>query len=174
MVADLQVVDRRLLALVDVDGDGLLDVILAQNDFSPQRETGRMDGGVGLMLRGDGLGGFSSVWPGDSGISIPHDARSLAIFDVNGDRQPDLLFGVNDQAIAVLENRSTGNRMSVRVVGKPGNPTGIGARVTVTMTDGSLQTNMSQEAIGSPELSRETTRLTEPPTSAAASEICNT
>ena len=30
----------------DFDGDGHLDLAVAQNFFSPQRETGRMDGGL--------------------------------------------------------------------------------------------------------------------------------
>ena len=126
--------------MVDVDTDGLLDVVLAQNDFSPQRETGRMAGGVSMLLRGDGRGSFLAVWPDESGISIAYDARSLAVIDINADRQPDLLFGVNDQEVVVWENQSSsGNadgRLSVRLAGKPGNPTGIGSKVTIIMEDG--------------------------------------
>ncbi len=135
-----QVAPAHGVALVDVDTDGLLDVVLAQNDFSPQRETGRMAGGVSMLLRGDGRGSFLAVWPDESGISIAYDARSLAVIDINADRQPDLLFGVNDQEVVVWENQSSsGNadgRLSVRLAGKPGNPTGIGSKVTIIMEDG--------------------------------------
>jgi enediyne biosynthesis protein E4 len=40
-----QIAPARDLALADLDGDGKLDLIIAQNDFSPQRESGRADGG---------------------------------------------------------------------------------------------------------------------------------
>ena len=45
------------VAIGDVDADGHLDVFLAQNDWSPQRETGHHDGGTGVLLHGDGKGG---------------------------------------------------------------------------------------------------------------------
>lgn len=135
-----QVAPAHGVALLDVDTDGMLDVVLAQNDFSPQRETGRMDGGVSMLLRGDGKGTFLPIWPDESGISIPHDARSIALFDADSDGTTDLLFGVNDQEVFVWENQisagDSNRRVSVRLAGKPGNPTGIGSRVTVVMEDG--------------------------------------
>lgn len=144
-----QVAPAHGVALMDVDTDGLLDVVLAQNDFSPQRETGRMAGGVSILLRGDGSGSFLPVWPDESGISIAQDARSLAVIDTNADRQPDLLFGVNNRAIVVLENQSSpgsaDGRLSIRLAGKRGNPTGIGSQVTVAMEDG---TKLVQEKYG--------------------------
>ena len=133
-----QVAPAHGVALVNVDSDGRLDVVLAQNDFSPQRETGRMDGGVSMLLRGDGSGSFQPVSPGKSGISIPHDARSLAVIDMNADRRPDLLFGVNDHNVVALENQSSKEvgRLTVRLAGRPGNPSGIGSKVTVVTEGG--------------------------------------
>ena len=48
---------------VDVDRDGRQDIVMAQNFFGPQRETGRMSGGLSLLLKGDGKGDFTPIWP---------------------------------------------------------------------------------------------------------------
>ena len=55
---------------MDVNGDGHLDLYLVQNFYGPQRETGRMDGGVSLLLLGDGRGAWQPVWPSESGLVV--------------------------------------------------------------------------------------------------------
>lgn len=126
------------VALLDVDGDGHLDLVLAQNFYSPQPETGRMDGGVGLVLRGAGDGRFTPLWPEESGLVVPGDAKALAVTDLGGDGRPGLLVGVNNDAVRAFENasRNDGRRLAVGLTGKPGNPTAVGARVTLVLADG--------------------------------------
>ncbi len=92
----------------DFDGDGRLDLALAQNFFSPQRETGWMDGGLSLVLLGRPNRAFEPVWPGESGISVPEDARDVTLCDVNGDGRPDLCFVTNDGPVRVFENAGKG------------------------------------------------------------------
>jgi hypothetical protein len=46
-------------AVADFDGDGHEDLFLAQNFFGVEPETSRYDAGRGLLLRGDGTGGFT-------------------------------------------------------------------------------------------------------------------
>ncbi|MGI9241369.1 MAG: FG-GAP repeat domain-containing protein, partial [Verrucomicrobiales bacterium] len=56
----------------DFDGDGAQDIALAQNFFTPQRETGRMAGSLSLLLlgkSGDGKTSFEPVWPNHSGLA---------------------------------------------------------------------------------------------------------
>jgi len=130
------------LALTDIDGDGKTDLYLAQNFFSPQPESGRMDGGLSLLLKGNGDGTFVPVSPRASGLQVPGDAKGLVVTDLNGDGWPDFVVGVNNEGPLAFENHgSLPNRLvNLRLTGKPGNPTAIGARVTVTRTDGSTQT----------------------------------
>ncbi|MCR6655313.1 MAG: VCBS repeat-containing protein [Opitutus sp.] len=69
----------------DLDHDGKLDLLVVGNSFAPEPSTGRFDGGLGLLLKGDGRGGFTPVPPAKSGIVVPGDARSaVAIRQPNG------------------------------------------------------------------------------------------
>ncbi|NCD71286.1 VCBS repeat-containing protein [Mucilaginibacter agri] len=61
----------------DFDGDGNLDVAINGNDYSTEVTTGRYDAFNGLMLKGDGKGGFQPLSIMQSGIYIPGDGKSL-------------------------------------------------------------------------------------------------
>ena len=93
------------VALEDINHDGMIDCIIAQNFFHPQRETGRMNAGLGVLLRGDGRGGFSEVWPAESGLQFRDDARSISFFQ--GDESgPTIVIGVNGGRPRVLQARA--------------------------------------------------------------------
>jgi hypothetical protein len=129
------------VALADVDGDGHVDLYLVQNFFGPQRETGRMDGGVSLLLLGRGEGSFDPMWPNRSGLVVPGDGKSLTAVDWNGDGWMDFLVGVNGGEVLAFTNRgsSTGRTLTVQLQGKPGNPNAAGARVTLIFASGVRQ-----------------------------------
>jgi hypothetical protein len=126
------------VALVDVDLDGALDAVLAQNDSSFHPETGEIASGLSQLLLGDGQGGFEPVWPHRSGISVPGDARSLTPPDLDGDGRQDLVFGVNDGPMVSYLNRSPtrGEALILRLRGDAGNPHGIGAGLLLTDASG--------------------------------------
>ena len=153
------------VALSDFDGDGLSDIVLAQNSYSPQKETGAMDGGLSLLLRGQTLTGneknglhFDPVWPKLSGIVIPGDSKSLGMGDINRDGRPDLLFGINNEAPALLLNTLDKNTfLRIRLRGDKGNPHAIGAKVTVTSPHLPLQA--AEVYAGSGYLSQSTSAL---------------
>jgi len=130
------------VVLSDFDADGLSDVYLVQNLYSPRREVGRMDGGTSVLLLGQDDGRLEMVSPMRSGLVVPGDAKSVTSTDINDDGWPDLVVGVNDASALVFEHQHVeGRRLaSVRLHGKPGNPTGVGARVTTQRSDGQTQT----------------------------------
>lgn len=130
------------VAFADIDGDGNLDLLAAQNFYSPQRETGRMDGGVSLLLMGNGRGSFSPVWPDLSGIMVPADARSLATCDLNGDGWVDFVVGVNNGPVYAFQNSvpKTNRMFAVKLQGRRDNPTAAGSRVSVHLKHGGMRT----------------------------------
>ncbi len=145
-----QISPVRSASFTEINGDGHPDLVLVQNDYSPQAEHGRLDGGMGLVLLGDGRGGWTPMRPDRSGFSVPGDGRSLSVFDLNRDAWADLVATVNDgpmrlfvraPASAGAAGANTGansaagtgsptsRSLAVRLEGPNGNLAAIGARV---------------------------------------------
>ncbi len=64
----------------DVDGDGNLDVVINGNDYGTEVSVGRYDALNGLVLKGDGKGGFTPLSILQSGIFIPGNGKALVKF----------------------------------------------------------------------------------------------
>ncbi|MEO6314316.1 MAG: VCBS repeat-containing protein [Chitinophagaceae bacterium] len=61
----------------DFDGDNNLDVLINGNDYGTEVTAGRYDALNGLLLKGDGTGGFHPQSILESGIFIPGNGKSL-------------------------------------------------------------------------------------------------
>src|SRR5207245_2966740 len=103
-----------------------------------------------VLLRNDGQGGFDDV-SGAVGVDLDQDGRSFAVFDYDGDGDPD---------VAVMAARSTpqlrlfrndfkdrGASVAVRLVGRVSNRDAVGARVSV-QTDALRRTKIVQAGSG--------------------------
>jgi hypothetical protein len=64
----------------DFDEDGNLDVLINGNDYGTDVLAGRYDALNGLLLSGDGKGGFISRSMKESGIYIPGNGKALVSF----------------------------------------------------------------------------------------------
>ncbi|HEX7021075.1 MAG TPA: VCBS repeat-containing protein, partial [Gemmatimonadaceae bacterium] len=121
----------------DFDGDGHEDLFLAQN-FSPTAmNTSRFDAGEGLLLLGDGRGGFRPMSVLQSGIRVLGDQRGAAAADYDGDGRLDLAVSQNGAATTLWHNRGGRPGLRVRLVGPPANPLAIGAELRVVTPRGS-------------------------------------
>ena len=81
------------VAAADLNRDGHIDLILAQNDYSIQPMHGRMDGGLGLILLGGDSLQFKVASPELTGLIMEGDTRFVEVMDLNGDQKKDLLMG---------------------------------------------------------------------------------
>ena len=61
----------------DADRDGHPDLLLAGNFDGFKPEIGRMSASYGLMLRGDGKGGFTPLRADQSGFMVPGQSRDI-------------------------------------------------------------------------------------------------
>ena len=61
----------------DVDGDGKMDVLLAGNLDEVKLDIAAMHASYGLVLRGDGRGGFTPMTMAESGFFVPGQARDI-------------------------------------------------------------------------------------------------
>jgi enediyne biosynthesis protein E4 len=91
----------------DFDQDGNLDVLLVANDFGTEVSVGRFDASNGLLLKGNGQGGFSPVTLSKSGFYVPGNAKGLVQLPGAG----------GERLIVATQNRGT-----MRVFGQAATP----------------------------------------------------
>jgi hypothetical protein len=140
-----QIAPVQGMVAADFDGDGNCDLLLAHNDYSPIPAVGRWDGGLGLLLPGDGRGNFVLVPPMESAWLVSGDAKALAMVDLDGDHRPDAIVSRNNETLLAFRNTGRDARLdvAVRLRGRGGNPAAIGARI-ILECDGK---NLSLEEI---------------------------
>jgi hypothetical protein len=115
----------------DFDGDGSEDIFLAQNFFASQPETPRYDAGRGLLLQGDGAGGFHAVPGQESGIRVYGQQRGAAVADFDGDGRLDLVVTQNGAETQLYHNVGARPALRLRLQGPGQNRDGFGAVVQV-------------------------------------------
>jgi hypothetical protein len=138
-----QVAPGQGMAAGDFDGDGKADIFLVQNSYSPIPAVGRFDSGLGQWLGGDGKGGWTLRGPAESGLLVRGDAKALVVLDLDRDGWPDFVVSRNNGTTLAFRNGGVASRHSfgVRLNGPRGNPSAIGARITVELADGSTQSS---------------------------------
>ena len=124
------------MTLTELNGDRFPDLVVAQNFYGPQRETGRFDGGVGLVLFGNGDGTYAPQPTVKSGLMLAGDAKSLATTDLECDGTLEFVFGMNSAATRVFRQPASTDTIAVRF----DQPT-PGAHVSVQHKDKSTQTS---------------------------------
>ncbi len=87
------------ITTLDADHDGLTDVLLCGNNSRAKIRLGRMDANYGVLLRGDGKGGFRYVAQPTAGLRLRGDVRSVLSLGNT------LLFGINEQPIRAYQLR---------------------------------------------------------------------
>jgi hypothetical protein len=124
----------------ELDGRSGADAYVVHNFYHPQAETGRMDGGLSLLLTAGAQAAWQVVAPIDSGLEVPGDGRGVATVDLNQDGWPDLVVAENDAPVRTFLHAGQGHPpQRIRLRGPSGNPSAVGSRVTMVARDGSRQ-----------------------------------
>ncbi len=91
------------IGVADLNGDGFLDAVLAQNFFALRPGVSRCDAGQGLVLLGDGGGGFRPLTSTESGVATEGEQRAVVIADFNDDGEPDFAVSEYGQPVKIWQ-----------------------------------------------------------------------
>ncbi len=103
------------VAVADFDRDGREDLFLAQNHFATPEGIGRHDAGRGVVLLGDGAGGFTALDAARSGVEVYGDARAAAVADFDADGRWDVAVGQNGAETIIFRGRGGAPGLRVRL-----------------------------------------------------------
>lgn len=92
--AEAQFAPVFAISIFDFNADGNPDILLGGNLYHVKPEVGRYDASYGLLLTGNGNGGFKSILSKDSGIMLKSQARGFSIIDIKN--KPMLLVANNN------------------------------------------------------------------------------
>jgi hypothetical protein len=87
------------ITAADLDGDGNTDLLLCGNVTHSRLRFGKYDANYGVLLKGDGKGGFQYIEQPVSGFHLRGDVRSVVEW------QGKLIFGVNGEGVRVYARK---------------------------------------------------------------------
>ncbi len=89
----------------DIDGDGLMDLLLVGNNYEVRPSLGRYDASYGWCLLGESgpETRFSPMMPAESGLVIHGDARRIVPIEISGHQC--LVVAVNDGFLQIFQVR---------------------------------------------------------------------
>ena len=90
------------IAILDLNGDGLLDVLAGGNLYDTEVETTRIDAGKGLVILNEGEGVFRALDPGLSGFYIPGKVRNISTITL-ADNSQGLLVSKSDDNLQLFQ-----------------------------------------------------------------------
>jgi len=89
------------ILIKDFDLDGKKDLLIAGNLYQTEIEMPRHDAGIGLLLRGNGVGEFKEISTIQSGFYTPDDVKEMKFINVNG--KEIILVGNNNSLLQTIE-----------------------------------------------------------------------
>ncbi len=91
------------ILLNDFDGDGLKDIVIAGNLYASEIETPRNDAGFGLLLKGDGKGGFKTISATESGLYVDGDVKNIRFIELEYKTKSGMIVTKNNDFIQLIE-----------------------------------------------------------------------
>jgi enediyne biosynthesis protein E4 len=91
------------IAVIDYDNDGKKDIVMGGNFYESKPEVGIYDGTYGILLKGDGAGGFQTIPVRQSGISIRGAVRDIIPLRLG--KKKIMLWVLNNGPVRILEEK---------------------------------------------------------------------
>jgi enediyne biosynthesis protein E4 len=80
----IQLSSVKTILPVDVNTDGIVDLVLGGNEFGFQPQLGRLDASPGDVLLNDGKGNFSILNPAASGLNLHGQVKDICLIKSKG------------------------------------------------------------------------------------------
>jgi enediyne biosynthesis protein E4 len=122
--------------VADFDNDGNEDIFLSQNFFAVPPDIPRIDAGRGLVLLGDGQGGFRPLNGSESGVKVYGEQRGAAFGDFDQDGKIDLAVSQNANELKIFRNQTDNQGIRVTLQGPPSNRNGVGSEIRLLYDEG--------------------------------------
>ena len=97
-----QVSAVQAITSLDVDQDGIEDLVIAGNMFQAEVETCRHDASIGAILKGDGKGNFKAISAELTGFDASGDTKSVQLIQTTG-QLPAIVVGGNNAPLKVFQ-----------------------------------------------------------------------
>jgi hypothetical protein len=124
------------VAFADFDSDSWPDLVVANGRLDPEPD-GSPQGQANQLLYNLGGGRFREIKPAGGGFDAAKVSRGLAVADVDGDGDLDLLFTNMGARPDLLRNDSPGGHvLRLLLVGRRSNRDAVGAQVRIEEGDG--------------------------------------
>ena len=91
------------MKVLDIDSDGINDIIVAGNLYDLEIESPRMDSGIGLLLKGDGKGNFNSLTAQNSGLYIMGNVKKTVFIEVGEKKEKAILAAINNGNVRLVK-----------------------------------------------------------------------
>jgi hypothetical protein len=89
----------------DFDKDGNMDILLAGNMYDLKPDVGRLDANDGIMLKGDGKGGFQPLSHVQTGVQVRGQVRNAVTIPLENNKRAILLARNNDSLLYLTLTR---------------------------------------------------------------------
>jgi len=113
-----QLAPVNAIICADFNADGHTDIVVAGNSFSANISSGRYDAGFGLLLMGDGVGGFVPMPADRSGFYVRGVVKSLASLTLSSEKKC-ILAGIHNGLIRVFDSTLSEGKKSPSKPTKP-------------------------------------------------------
>lgn len=100
--AEAQFAPVNAIVCADIDHDGIIDILLAGNEYQAEVMRGRYDASYGCFLKGMGKGRFLYMPPARTGLLLQGDIKCMKIINSAGGNKL-LLAAANDDSLQVIK-----------------------------------------------------------------------
>src|SRR5688572_29746203 len=102
----------------DIDNDGIMDLLLAGNEYQAEVMNGRYDASYGCFLKGNRNKSFTSVPSGESGFILDGDVKDMAIIRMQNGKKM-ILAAVNNDSLQVFNINNYSRKQLAKLLQPP-------------------------------------------------------